>query len=58
VLLKLLLSLISYFLILGVAQNPGGYYVTGWLAGLLWDVVYLVTAAGAAYARLRPGRRM
>lgn len=57
-LLKLLLSLISYSLILGVAQNPGGYYFTGRLAGLLWDVVYVVTAAGAAYARLRPGRRM
>ncbi|MCP4536953.1 MAG: hypothetical protein GY832_07380 [Chloroflexi bacterium] len=30
----------------------------GSILRLLWFGVYLVTAAGAAYARLRPGRRM
>jgi hypothetical protein len=30
----------------------------GGVMGLLWSGVYLVTAVGAAYARLRPGRRM
>ena len=32
-------------------------YGLGGLMGLIWDVVYLVVATGAAYARLRPGRR-
>ena len=57
-LFKSLLSLVPYILIAGATQNPAGYYITGWMVGLLWDVVYLVTAAGAAYARLRPGRRV
>jgi hypothetical protein len=56
-LINLLLSFIPYLLVSGAAQNPAPYY-TGWLGGLLWDLVYLVTAAGAAYARLRPGRRV
>jgi hypothetical protein len=30
----------------------------GWLHMLLWQIVYLVAAVGAAYARLRPGRRV
>ncbi|MBL7062685.1 MAG: hypothetical protein ISS49_00570 [Anaerolineae bacterium] len=30
----------------------------GGLVNLLWYVVYLVTAVGAAYARLRPGQRV
>ncbi len=34
-----------------------GYGASG-LMGLVWDVVYLVTTVGAAYARLRPGRRV
>ena len=33
-------------------------YGLGGLMGLIWDVVYLVVATGAAYARLRPGRRV
>ena len=54
---KLLLSLL---LLAGLTAESGGavYYATGGLMGLLWDVVYLVTAVGAAYARLRPGRRV
>jgi len=28
------------------------------LTGLVWGLVYLVTATGTAYARLRPGRRV
>jgi hypothetical protein len=32
--------------------------VTGGLMGLVWYGVYLLTAVGAAYARLRPGRRV
>ena len=54
---KLLLSLL---LLAGLTADSGGavYYATGGLMGLLWDVVYLVTAVGAAYARLRPGRRV
>jgi hypothetical protein len=30
----------------------------GGVMGLLWFGVYLVMAVGAAYARLRPGRRV
>ena len=30
----------------------------GGMASLIWDVVYVVTAVGAAYAMLRPGRRV
>ncbi len=43
----------------GLAVDPTGamYYVTGGLMGLVWDVVYLVTAVGAVYAWLRTGRR-
>ncbi len=33
------------------------YFLAGSLMSLLWAVVYLATAAGAAYASLRPGRR-
>jgi hypothetical protein len=43
---------------LGAAQEGIGYYLAGGLIGLLWDVVYLVAAVGAAYAQLRPGRRV
>lgn len=54
----LFISLMPLFLLIGSPVDPTGYYVTSWLTGLLWDVVYLVAAVGAAYARLRPGRRM
>ena len=30
----------------------------GGMFGVAWDVVYLATAVGAAYARLNPGRRI
>ena len=33
-------------------------YLPGWLVARVWDVVYLVAAVGAAYGRLRPGRRV
>jgi hypothetical protein len=59
---KLLMSL---FLLAGSALlggseilTTGRAYVTDVLVGLVWTVVYLVAAVGAAYAWLRPGRRM
>ncbi len=57
---KLLLSLLSLLFLTGLVADPGGavYYAAGGLMGLLWDVVYLVAAVGAAYTRLRPGRRV
>jgi len=57
---KLLQSLLSLLFLTGLMADPGGavYYAAGGLMGLLWDVVYLVAAVGAAYAWLRPGRRV
>ena len=52
---KLLLSLLSILGSVLLPENAG--YITGGLMGLLWGVIYLVAAAGAAYAWLRPGRR-
>lgn len=53
---KLLLSLL---LLAGLAEDPTGAMVllSGGVMRLVWDTVYLVAAAGAAYAWLRPGRR-
>jgi hypothetical protein len=50
----------TLFIFVGPVVDPtaAGYYITSGLMGLLWDVVYLVAAVGAAYARLRPGRRV
>ena len=54
----LLLTLFSLILLpLAPADLAGAGYLTSGLMGLLWDGIYLVTAAGAAYAWLRPGRR-
>ncbi len=53
---KLLFSLLSLLFLAGMPQLSMGYYTTNWLMGLIWNIVYLVTAIGAAYARLRPGR--
>ncbi len=50
----LLLSLLS---LLGIALGLGRYWVGG-LMRLVWNGVYLVTAVGAAYARLRTGKRV
>ena len=52
----LLMSLVSVFGPLAGGMNISGYLVGG-LARLLWIGVYLLTAVGAAYARLRTGRR-
>jgi hypothetical protein len=53
ILFSLLLALAGSALVLeDVSYVPGG------LMGLVWDIVYLVAAVGAAYARLRPGRRV
>ena len=41
---KLLLSILSF--------------LAGGVMGLVWNVVYLVVATGAAYAQMRPGRRV
>lgn len=51
--------LLTLSIFIGPVVDPStvGYYVTSGLMALLWDVVYLVTAVGAAYACLRPGRR-
>ena len=38
--------------------TAAGYYITSGLMRLLWVIVYLVTAVGVAYARLRPGQRV
>ncbi|MDY6877076.1 MAG: hypothetical protein SWK90_12865 [Chloroflexota bacterium] len=52
-----LLLLLAIFIPVGA--NPWGTGLsTGWLMGRLWDVVYIVAAVGAAYAWLRPGRRV
>lgn len=48
----LLLSLLFLAGSVTVLGGTGGA-IAGGLMGLVWDVVYLVTATGAAYARLR-----
>lgn len=49
-----LLSLIGLF-----GGNPGLLvYRAGGIMTLVWGSVYLLTATGAAYARLRPGKRI
>jgi hypothetical protein len=57
-LFQLLISLVPLLLLSRDAPGSLGAYSVGWLVGLIWDIVYLVTAVGAAYARLRPGRRV
>lgn len=57
-LIKWLASFVPLLLLLGATEAPMRYYAAGWTMRILWDAVYLVTAAGAAYARLRPGRRV
>jgi hypothetical protein len=42
---------------MGGMSNLGSYALGG-LFGLLWPIVYVVTATGAAYWRLRPGKRV
>jgi hypothetical protein len=49
--------LISLLLSVGSVLNVSGS-VAGGLIRLLWPIVYLGTAVGGAYARLRPGRRV
>lgn len=53
----LLMSLLPF---LGLAIRAPGMlaYLIGGLGRLLWLGVYLLTAVGAAYARLRTGRRV
>ncbi len=52
-----LMSLLSLSApLLGGLNIPG--YLAGGLLRLLWVGVYLLTAVGAAYARLRTGRRV
>jgi hypothetical protein len=53
---RLLLSLFS--LVRLVANPAGPTYYAGGLLGLVWTIVYVVAATGAAYARLRPGRQV
>jgi hypothetical protein len=55
---KWLASFVPLLLLLGATEVPMGYYAAGWTMDILWDAVYLATAVGAAYARLRPGRRV
>lgn len=66
VLPRLLGALFSVVLLAGAAAAPAagselggvGYSLSGRLLTLLWIVIYLMTAVGAAYAWLRPGRRV
>jgi hypothetical protein len=51
----LLLSLLGSAFALGSGQAS---FMTSGLLGLAWHIVYLVTAVGAAYAWLKPGRRV
>ena len=53
---QVLRSLFSLFTS-AVGPAGGGYYIGG-LMRLVWTIVYLVAATGAAYARVRPGRRV
>ena len=57
---RLLARLLSLLFLAGVAAGSAqaGHYVSQGLMGLVWTVVYLVMAGGAAYAWLRPGRRV
>jgi hypothetical protein len=55
-LITILFSLVPLARYAGGPAGQAGYFITNWLTGLVWDIVYLVTAVGAAYARLRPGR--
>lgn len=53
---RLLLLLLS---LVGLAVDPArATYTAGGLLSLLWTIVYVVAATGAAYARLRPGRQV
>jgi hypothetical protein len=52
-----ILSLFPVIALLTGAAGSGAYW-PGLLMRLLWVAVYLLTAAGAAYARLRSGRRI
>jgi hypothetical protein len=56
-LISLLLSLIPVLSIIALVPDAGGY-LSSWLVSRGWSLVYLVTAAGAAYGRLRLGRRV
>jgi hypothetical protein len=53
----LLLSLLSFIGLMAGVSGAAGYLVGG-IMRLLWVAVYLVTAVGAAYARLRVGKRV
>jgi hypothetical protein len=57
-LVKLLLSSAGFLFLGGLVPDSVGYYLTSFLTGLIWDIVYLVAAVGTAYVRLRPGRRV
>ncbi len=51
--------LLTFLSLVGAALFPEEIPSTiSGIMGLLWVGVYLVTAVGAAYARLRPGRRV
>ncbi len=53
-------NLLLTLLFIAGSAIPGGGMTSGvaGLVDLVWDVVYLVGAGGAAYAWLRPGRRV
>ena len=54
-----LLGMAGLALLGGVGGDVGDVagYALGGILGMLWPGVYLVTAVGAAYWRLRPGKR-
>jgi NADH:ubiquinone oxidoreductase subunit H len=50
-------GLASFLWIMG-GMSDAAPYALGGLFGILWPIVYVVTATGAAYWRLRPGKRV
>ncbi len=47
--------------ICSLASSSQGYisaWGSSWIINIIWHLVYIATAVGAAYARLRPGRRV
>lgn len=52
-----LVGLTSLLWIMGGMGDVGNYALGG-LFGILWPIVYVVMATGAAYWRLRPGKRV
>jgi hypothetical protein len=60
---KLVLPALAYLIMMLAWPNEAAApsvlsLLAGGVLSLVWDAVYVVTAVGAAYAMLRPGRRV